>query len=170
MILGRLGRGYCKKNSLLQFLANGFGQVASAPLSVNCSCQQNQEKCLAQHFLDCGIVFICLNLLSHKCLLQLCYITFLTVLENFLNVRNARRKFKGGLQFLPALVELWQNQENYSVPHYLYLLCDFRKCDYFCQSLVISSEEKYSSFRKDLFLFENDADRVCAAVRKCFTS
>ena len=33
--------------------------------------------------------------------------------------------------------------------------------------MVISSDEKYSSFRKDLLLFENDADRVCAAVRKC---
>ena len=64
----------------------------------------------------------------------LCYITFLTVLRtcNFLNVRNGETKFNGGLQFLPSLVEHRQNHEKYSMPHYLYLLCNFRKCDYFC--------------------------------------
>ena len=53
-------------------------------------------------------------------------------LVTFLNVRNAGAKFNGGLQFLPALVELRKNQEKYSVPHYLYLLWNVRKCDYFC--------------------------------------
>ena len=30
-------------------------------------------------------------------------------------------------------------------------------------------DEKYSSFRTHLFLYENDANRVCAAVQKSFT-
>ena len=33
MILGRLGRGYCKKNRMLEFLAKIFGYVPSAHLS-----------------------------------------------------------------------------------------------------------------------------------------
>ena len=32
MVLGSLGRDYSKNNKMLEFLANIFGQVASAPL------------------------------------------------------------------------------------------------------------------------------------------
>ena len=32
MILESLGKGYCKKNGVLEFLAKMFGKVASAPL------------------------------------------------------------------------------------------------------------------------------------------
>ena len=34
MILGRLGKGYCKKNTVLEFLAKIFGKAASGPLSL----------------------------------------------------------------------------------------------------------------------------------------
>ena len=33
MVLGSVGRGYCKKNRVLEFLAKIFGQVVSAPLN-----------------------------------------------------------------------------------------------------------------------------------------
>ena len=33
MILGRLGKGYCKKNRVLEFLPKIFGLIALAPLS-----------------------------------------------------------------------------------------------------------------------------------------
>ena len=36
MVSGSVGRGYCGKNRMLEFLVKNFGQVASAPLIKKC--------------------------------------------------------------------------------------------------------------------------------------
>ena len=63
MILGRLGKGYCKKNRALEFLARIFGYVASAPLSKvtkKLITQVRRKQCHKNLFkqIECGVVHV----------------------------------------------------------------------------------------------------------------
>ena len=44
-----------------------------------------------------------------------------------------------------------QNQKKFSAHHCLYLWCTFRKCNYFCQIVVISYDKSCFQFKKNLF-------------------
>ena len=48
MILGRLGKGYCKKNRVLEFLPKIFGLIALAPLSYSLQILFNKVLDLAE--------------------------------------------------------------------------------------------------------------------------
>ena len=45
MILGSLGKGYCKKNRMLEYLAKIFGYVTSAPLTLTKEYMKTNTHC-----------------------------------------------------------------------------------------------------------------------------